>query len=118
MSEAARETIIRWDRETDEAVLYTADPAEMRRWARLGYPVTVYGTTRGTPTARSWGARVPITAVALLPMKAGEVRVSRWLEPPTVWAQKPQASRAPEPTDGITVETDTESPTADGMAAG
>ena len=39
MSRAERETVIRWDCEDRVPVMYTADPAQARRWTRLGYAV-------------------------------------------------------------------------------
>jgi hypothetical protein len=77
MTRAEAETIIRWDRESDMALLYTADPSEARRWRALGYDV-VEAQTRG------WQATVPISAIALLKLKSGQVQVPRWLEPPIV----------------------------------
>jgi hypothetical protein len=77
------ETIIRWDRTGEPAILWTADPAEARRWRKLGYPVEVFGRTRDG-RERSWTCRAPIEAVALLAMKAGAVKIPRYLEPPIV----------------------------------
>jgi hypothetical protein len=55
MSRAERETLIRWDCEDRTGVMYTADPAQARRWTKLGYPVSVMDAARdGTP--RSWSA--------------------------------------------------------------
>jgi len=91
MTKAEAETILRWDRESDAATLYTADPSEMRRWTKLGYPVEVCGVRPGRP---GWQTRIPIRAIALLPLKAGRLQVSRWLEPPTVWDRAGKASGA------------------------
>jgi hypothetical protein len=91
-----QETIIRWGRDADVADLYTSDPREMRRWRELGYPVAVFGTTReGRPSG--WRLRVPIAAVALLPLKAGSVRAPKWLEPPTLWEPPENARQSGEP---------------------
>ena len=50
MSRAERETVIRWDCEDRRPVMYTANPAQARRWTRLGYAVRVVDTARdGTP---------------------------------------------------------------------
>ena len=46
MSKAEKETVIRWDCEDPVPVLYTADPAQARRWIKLGYPVTVVTAVR------------------------------------------------------------------------
>ncbi len=55
MTNAERETIVRWDCDDRVPVLYTADPRQARRWARLGYAVSVMDAARdGTP--RSWSA--------------------------------------------------------------
>ena len=35
-TKAEQETVIRWDREEQSVQLYTADPAQARRWTRLG----------------------------------------------------------------------------------
>jgi hypothetical protein len=86
------ETIVRWDRASHVATFYTADVAEMRRWKKLGYSVEVCSTHQGRPSG--WQAAAPIAAVALLPMKAGQVRGSRYLEPPTMWEP---AGKAREP---------------------
>ena len=53
MSKADRETVIRWDWEDRRPVMYTADPAQARRWAKLGYPVSVMDAARDG-TARGW----------------------------------------------------------------
>jgi hypothetical protein len=60
-----QENLLRWDRTGDAARLYTADPLEARRWQQLGYPVQAQG--------RGWTARVPIQAIALLPMAGATV---------------------------------------------
>ncbi len=41
MTKAEQETIIRWDEEDQIAYLYTAHPAQARRWEKRGYPVQV-----------------------------------------------------------------------------
>jgi hypothetical protein len=66
--------VIRWNRTGDLATCYTADPMEARRWTRLGYPVKVFGRTR-EGNARGWQAKVPIEAVALLALAAGQVKI-------------------------------------------
>lgn len=59
MTNAERETIIRWDREEPVAHLYTADPAVARKWQRLGYPVEPdHQRTSG------WRAKVPVRCVS------------------------------------------------------
>ena len=52
-----QETIIRWDRTDDPAILWTAAPGQAKRWERLGYPVT--RETGG------WRADVPKKLVTL-----------------------------------------------------
>jgi hypothetical protein len=110
------ETILRWDRTCDVALLYTADPAEMRRWQKLGYDVQVYGRRRGRPSG--WQAHVPVVAVALLPIRDGQVKVPRWLEPPTVRdvAINAQGRRDPEKPDQKTEEIRTDFPAGDQTA--
>lgn len=117
--ELEMETIIRWDSETDAATLYTADPRERRRWQQLGYPVEVCGTTR-EGKARGWQATVPIAAVALLPLRAGQVRAPRWLEPPTLTDRviKAQGPREPEKADENIQEIRAEFPAGARTAAG
>ncbi len=70
MSKAERETVIRWDCEDRAPVMYTADPAQARRWARLGYVVTVMDAARdGTP--RSWTAKGAVGCVRFRRVKDG-----------------------------------------------
>ena len=53
MSRAERETVIRWDCEDRMPVMYTADPAQARRWTRLGYAVSVTDAARdGSPSPK------------------------------------------------------------------
>lgn len=52
-----QETILRWDRASDQAMFWTAAPAEARRWQRLGYPVI--------RESGGWRAMVPRKAVSL-----------------------------------------------------
>lgn len=108
-----QEVVIRWDRASDVALLYTADSGEMRRWQRLGYPVEVMGTINGGKP-HSWQTTVPVAAIALLPMKQGRLQISRWLEPPTIQdrAQKPQEPREPEKAREIVKEIDADFPAA------
>jgi hypothetical protein len=93
------ETIIRWDRESDHALLYTADMREARRWRQLGYTPRVIGWVDGRP--RTWEATVPVAAIGLFAVREdGTVRVPRWAEPPTISdrAEKARESREPEKT--------------------
>ena len=70
MSRAERETVIRWDCEDRMPVMYTADPAQARRWTRLGYAVSVTDTARdGTP--RSWTAKGAVGCVRFRRVKDG-----------------------------------------------
>jgi hypothetical protein len=62
MTRAEQETIVRWDQEERVVHLYTANPAQARRWARLGYPVEVNGRyPHGEP--HSWRAQMPVEAI-------------------------------------------------------
>ena len=116
--EAEAETILRWDGETDDALLFTADPVEAARWRRLGYDVQVFGTVAGRP--RSWQTRVPVAAVALLPIVAGRVQVSRYLGAPTVHAgaRKAQGPREPKKLDENAKENRADSPRAEQRRVG
>jgi hypothetical protein len=42
-SRAEQETIIRWDRDSDEATVWTAAPSVRNRLRRLGFDVRVFG---------------------------------------------------------------------------
>jgi hypothetical protein len=67
-----QETIIRWDQEERVALLYTAYPTQARQWAKLGYPVEIYGRSQaGGP--RSWRARVPFEALRWRRMRDGQI---------------------------------------------
>ena len=69
-----QETILRWDQHDRIVHLYTAYPAEVRKWARLGYLVEVCGRTpKGVP--RSWRAQAPLEAVRLRRLVDGQVVV-------------------------------------------
>ena len=72
MSRAERETVIRWDCEDRKPVMYTADPAQARRWSRLGYAVRVVDTARdGTP--RGWSATGAVGCVRFRRVKDGVI---------------------------------------------
>ena len=72
MTNAERETIVRWDCEDPVPVLYTADPLQAARWTRFGYHVTVMDTSReGTP--RSWSAKGSPRCVTFRRLKDGAV---------------------------------------------
>lgn len=63
---------MRWDREDRRVQLYTADRAEARKWARLGYAVDVQDCRHdGTP--RSWRAVGPDRCVRLRRVKGGRL---------------------------------------------
>ena len=67
-----QETIIRWDQDDREATLYTANPAQARRWQRLGYDVEVTDRDRqGAP--RGWTAVAEADAIRFRRVKAGRV---------------------------------------------
>ena len=67
-----QETIIRWDQEDPQADLYTAHPAQARRWEKLGYPVEVSDSdTSGKP--RGWCYQVPKEAVRFRRVEDGQV---------------------------------------------
>jgi len=70
MSRAERETVIRWDCDDRSPVMYTADPAQARRWTRLGYAVSVQDTARdGTP--RGWSTKGAVGCVRFRRVKDG-----------------------------------------------
>ena len=72
MTKAEQETTIRWDQEDHIADLYTAHPAQARRWAKQGYPIEVADRDEaGTPCA--WRARVPKDAVRFRRVQDGKV---------------------------------------------
>ncbi len=75
-TKAEQETILRWDQEERVLHLYTAYPAEARKWKRLGYAVEVCGRTPdGEP--RGWQARASLEAVRLRKLVHGHVAVRR-----------------------------------------
>ena len=86
------ETIVRWDRTGESATFWTADASEARRWKALGYDVHADGRPRAG-TVRSWSCRVPVEAVALLPIRGGEVQISRYLDAPTIAVKGPAAAK-------------------------
>ena len=72
MTKAEQETIVRWDLEDPEADLYTAHPAQAKRWEKQGYPVEVMDEDAdGTP--RGWRCRVPKEALRFRRVKDGAV---------------------------------------------
>jgi len=70
MTNAEKETIIRWDCEDRVPVLYTADPLQAARWTRFGYHVTVMDRSRDG-TARSWSAKGAPRCVRFRRLKEG-----------------------------------------------
>jgi hypothetical protein len=75
-TKAEQETIIQWDQEERILHLYTAYPAEAKKWVRLGYGVEVYGRTQaGQP--RSWRARAPLEALRLRKLVDGQLAKRR-----------------------------------------
>ena len=72
MTKSEQETMIRWDQEERIAHLWTAYPADARRWERAGYwyQVHSYGSD-GSP--RSWAAEVPIAAIRFRQIRNGSV---------------------------------------------
>ena len=71
-----QETIYRWDAADRVVWGWTAHSTEARRWRALGYPIT--------EEPGGWRTRFPVEALALLPLKAGAVQRSRYLDPPVV----------------------------------
>ena len=72
VTKAEQETVIRWDREQRIVQLYTADPAQARRWVQLGYDVKVQGTDRdGRP--HGWTATGPSGCVRFRRLRNGAV---------------------------------------------
>lgn len=57
-SKLEQETIVRWDRTTDLAIVYTADPTQKRRLEKRGYQFK-------TLSSGSWEARVPKKSITL-----------------------------------------------------
>src|SRR5437879_1758104 len=71
-TKAEQETILQWDQEERVLHLYTAYPAEARKWERLGYAVDVYGRTQaGEP--RGWRAQAPLDVLRLRKVVEGQV---------------------------------------------
>jgi hypothetical protein len=67
-----QETVIRYDQEDRVLHLWTAIPAEAKRWARLGYDVEIAGRTpAGEP--RSWKTQGPVEALRLRKVVSGQV---------------------------------------------
>jgi hypothetical protein len=72
MNRAERETVIRWDCEDRSPVMYTADPAQARRWRKLGYTVNVQDTAQdGSP--RGWSAKGAVGCVRFRRVKDGAI---------------------------------------------
>ena len=72
MSKAEKETVIRWDCEDPTPKFYTADPAQARRWSKLGYQVAVLDTDRkGAP--RSWVADGAVGCVRFRRLEDGAI---------------------------------------------
>ena len=72
MTKAEQETIIRWDEEDQMADLYTAHPAQARRWSKQGYPVEVQDRDAGG-TPRGWQCSVPKEAIRFRRVRDGQV---------------------------------------------
>jgi hypothetical protein len=71
-TKAEQETVIRWDREDRTVQFYTADAAQARRWAQLGYDVRVVGTDpEGRP--HGWTAVGPEGCVRFRRVREGAV---------------------------------------------
>jgi hypothetical protein len=72
VTKAEQETVIRWDQAERMLYLYTAYPADARKWARLGYSVEIFGRTQsGEP--RSWKAKAPLEALTFRKLTNGQV---------------------------------------------
>ena len=70
VTKAEQETVIRWDREHRTEQLYTADPAQARRWTQLGYDVRVLGADREC-RPHGWTATGPSGCVRFRRVKDG-----------------------------------------------
>jgi hypothetical protein len=72
MSKAEQETILRFDRSEPTVSLWTANPAEARRWKKLGYDVRVF---RFTPDGRpqSWHTEGPAGCLRLRRVADGKI---------------------------------------------
>lgn len=70
MINTEKETIIQWDADTGQVLLYTADAKQVARWTKLGYQVSVSDLTPlGEP--RSWTATGPKGCVVFRRVKDG-----------------------------------------------
>jgi hypothetical protein len=92
MTNAEKETIVRWDCEDRAPVLYTADPLQATRWTKFGYHVTVTDRSRdGTP--RSWSAKGCPGCVRFRRLKDGAI-VKRTTAGRNLPVQRPSRGRA------------------------
>jgi hypothetical protein len=89
MTNAEKETIIRWDCEDRVPVLY---PLQAARWTRIGYHVTVMARSRDG-TARSWSAKGAPRCVRFRRLKEGAV-VTRTTGGRNLPARGPSRARA------------------------
>lgn len=72
MTKAEQETILRFDRSEPVVSMWTANPAEARRWKKLGYDVRVFRFTReGRP--QSWHAEGPAGCLRLRRVANGRI---------------------------------------------
>lgn len=72
MTKAEQETVIRWDREDRRVEMWTADPAEARRWLKLGYDVTIIRRSGdGAPTG--WRATGPAKCIRFRRVATGSL---------------------------------------------
>lgn len=74
-TKAERETIIRWDDESDMATVYTASERMAKKCATWGWPLGVYSTAEGQP--RTWQGEVPKRVVRLAKRKTYESRLGK-----------------------------------------
>jgi len=72
MTKSEQETIVRYDQQERILHLYTAYPADARRWGKLGYNVIVERWRDGQPSG--WHARAPVAALRLRRLLNGQVR--------------------------------------------
>ena len=92
MTNAERETIVRWDCENRVPVLYTADPLQAARWTRFGYHVTVMDRSRDG-MARSWSAKGAPRCVRFRRLREGAI-VKRSTGDRNLPVQRPSPERA------------------------
>jgi hypothetical protein len=75
-TKSEQETILRFDQDERMLHLFTAYPAEARKWTRLGYAVEICSRT-STGAPRGWRAQAPLDALRLRRLVDGQVMKRR-----------------------------------------